>query len=87
MITESILHIMQNYHPPWKIACEVILPSRIINRTAFKERRELGMILNIWLNLNNVNILGCHVPNYYRFSGSDMFVILWFPWDRSSDIN
>lgn len=45
------------------------------------------MIPNIWLNLNNVNIFCCHVPNYYRFSGSDMFVILWFPWDRSSDIN
>ena len=46
------------------------------------------MILNIWLNLNNVYIFCCHVPNYYRFSGSDnMFVILWFPWDRSSGTN
>jgi len=29
------------------------------------------MILNVGLNLNNVYIFCCHVPNYYRFSGSD----------------
>ena len=38
------------------------------------------MIFNIWLNLNNVYLFS--VAMYQITTDYNMFVILWFPWDR-----